>query len=280
MAIETGDPVTAIPEDSATGDIADLFTDIRHVTGVQVVNLVWRHIALLPGALACSWAAVRPIYESGAAMAAGNALRRRLPLPDLPSLSRAALEVLGIFEAEEVSILNVLDSYNRSNAVNLAALTTLLLKLDGKAAPGPPSEPRSPNIEAPLGPLPKLLALAEMAPATAALVQQIDRLGARLDDGVLASMYRHLAHWPGFLALAHTLLTPLAADGRLTEAIRAAAAASRVEADALLDQLGPMPSLPTDIHDKTRTAMTMFVRGPIGRMVPICALLRRAMPPE
>ena len=184
MANETGDPVPAIPEDAATGEIAALFADIRQVTGVQVVNLVWRHIALFPGALACSWTAVRPIYESGAAMAASNALHRRLPLPDLPSLSRAALVAVGIAETEEASVLNVLDSYNRSNAINLAALTTLLLKFDGKAAASPPRESRPPSLDAPpLGPLPKLLALAELAPATADLVREIDRLGARLDDG-------------------------------------------------------------------------------------------------
>jgi hypothetical protein len=278
MAIELGDPVPAIPETSATGDVAQLFADIRQVTGVQVVNLIWRHIAIFPGALACAWTAVRPIYESGAAMAAGNALRQRLPLPELPPFARSALETVGVGEAEEAAVLNVLDSYNRSNAVNLAALTALLLKLDGKAVASPPAESPPPITEAPLGPLPKLLALGEMAPATAALVREIDRLGARLDDGILASMYRHLAHWPGFLALAYTFLAPLAADGRIADAIRAAAAASRVEAGHLVNRLAAMPILPALAHDETRAAIAMFVRGPIGRMVPICALLRRAMP--
>jgi hypothetical protein len=278
MAIETGDPVPALPESSATGDIAALFADIRQVTGVQVVSLIWRHIAIFPGALGCAWTAIRPIYLSGAALAAGEALRQRLPLPDLPAFARTSLEVVGIGETEEMAILNVLDSYNRSNAVNLAALSALLLKLDGKTVTSPPVESRAPSNEPPLGPLPKLLALADMAPATAALVREIDRLGARLDDGILASMYRHLAHWPGFLALAYTFLAPLAADGRLADAIRAAAAASRVEAGTLVDCLAPMPILPALVHDETRAAIAMFVRGPIGRMVPICALLRRAMP--
>ena len=45
------DPVPAITEAEATGETAAIYTDIRRVYGVGVVNLVWRHLATLPGAL-------------------------------------------------------------------------------------------------------------------------------------------------------------------------------------------------------------------------------------
>src|SRR5258708_6309915 len=64
-------------------------------------------------------------------------------------------------------------------------------------------------------PLPSLLNLADMSPATAELVLMLNRLGTRRGDPVLASMYRHLAHWPPYLALAWTIVAPLDADGRL-----------------------------------------------------------------
>ena len=38
----------------------------------------------------------------------------------------------------------------------------------------------------------------------------MNRLGAQRDDSILASMYRHLAHWPPYLALAWTLMALLA----------------------------------------------------------------------
>jgi hypothetical protein len=45
------DPVPAVTEAVATGEIADIFADIRHVHQVAVVNLIWRHLATFPGAL-------------------------------------------------------------------------------------------------------------------------------------------------------------------------------------------------------------------------------------
>ena len=67
------DPLPAITEAQATGEIADLFADIRATVGVRVVNLVWRHLATMEGALPWAWAAVKPLYLDGlpdAAMAA------------------------------------------------------------------------------------------------------------------------------------------------------------------------------------------------------------------
>ena len=43
----------AIAETAATGAIAEIFADIRGVLRVEVVNLIWRHLATLPGALGC-----------------------------------------------------------------------------------------------------------------------------------------------------------------------------------------------------------------------------------
>jgi len=53
------DPFPAIAEASATGETADLFADIRATVGVRVVNLVWRHLATIDGALPWAWAAWR-----------------------------------------------------------------------------------------------------------------------------------------------------------------------------------------------------------------------------
>jgi hypothetical protein len=52
MGISTqGDPVPAVPENEATGVIAGIFADIRDTLNVEVVNLIWRHLATMPGAL-------------------------------------------------------------------------------------------------------------------------------------------------------------------------------------------------------------------------------------
>ena len=49
------DPVPAITEAAATGETAAIFADIRQVLGVDVVNLIWRHLATMDGALPWAW---------------------------------------------------------------------------------------------------------------------------------------------------------------------------------------------------------------------------------
>jgi hypothetical protein len=56
------DPLPAITEAAA---IAAIFADIRQVLGVDVVNLIWRHLATVDGALPWAWQALRPLYVDG-----------------------------------------------------------------------------------------------------------------------------------------------------------------------------------------------------------------------
>lgn len=67
-----GDPVPAIAETSGTGVVAELFADIRGVLGVEVVNLIWRHLATIPNALPWAWGMLRPLYADGAIAAEGR----------------------------------------------------------------------------------------------------------------------------------------------------------------------------------------------------------------
>ena len=81
------DPFPAIAEAAATGETADLFADIRATVGVRVVNLVWRHLATIDGALPWAWAAVKPLYLDGMVDARRGPLPPRHELPALGSLA-------------------------------------------------------------------------------------------------------------------------------------------------------------------------------------------------
>jgi hypothetical protein len=74
------DPVPAIAEASATGAVAEIFADIRTVLGVEVVNLIWRHLVTIPDALPWAWGMLRPLYADGTIRpldrAAGDAIAR------------------------------------------------------------------------------------------------------------------------------------------------------------------------------------------------------------
>ena len=98
------DPFPALAEAAATGDTADIFADIRATVGVRVVNLVWRHLATIDGALPWAWAAVKPLYLRGIADRAALGFRESMSLPQLGSL-----------EGEQpASVDDVLASYDHS----------------------------------------------------------------------------------------------------------------------------------------------------------------------
>ena len=120
--------------------------------------------------------------------------------------------------------------------MNLVALTGLLewLRLGAAARhasaasePGPrPSPGESEAGER----LPPLLALRDMDAVTRAMVLELNMFGERGDGHVLASMYRHLARWPGYLGLAAGLLRPLHEDGELERLADRALVGGRDEA--------------------------------------------------
>ena len=270
------DPVPAITEAEATGEIARIYADIRATLGVPVVNLIWRHLATMPGALAWTWASVRPLYVSGEVARAAAHLRAGLILPAQPPWPLAVLEAAGLDASARSGIDQVLASYNRSNAMNLVALAALRAHSGGEADPTPlPAVDPGHGID---GILPRLVPLGEMAPATAELVLMLNAIGDP-DQKVLASMYRHLSHWPAYLALVWTRLAPLNADGDVDRLIAQNLEIARGVSRQLAYRMAPpATALAPAVKAVAEAALDLFIRHAIGRMVPLAALLIRAMP--
>jgi hypothetical protein len=128
------DPVPAIAEASATGAVAEIFADIRTVLGVEVVNLIWRHLATIPDALPWAWGMLRPLYADGTIRAEAQALQTRIALPHLPPFPYDLLAAVGLGGDDLASIRNILAAYDRTNAMALIALSALLCRLDGVPA--------------------------------------------------------------------------------------------------------------------------------------------------
>lgn len=272
--MSTGDPVAAIGEAEATGDVAALFADIRATLGVGVVNLIWRHLATIDGALPWAWSSVRPLYVEGIIEGEAERFRERMRLLDLPRVPSEALAAVGTDAAALTGVKTVLATYDRSNTMNLLALSALLASLDGNVASGGQvGSGRTGGVE---GALLKLVSESDVAPTTWALVHRLNMLGERDEGRVLASMYRHLAHWPGVLALAWTLLAPADADGSLGSVIADNLAAAKARARVLAGRLkaSTAADLPPSQRQAARSAITLFVDHPIGKMVSICRMLR------
>lgn len=277
MPDTNADPVPSVREADASGEIAALYGDIRKTLGVPVVNLIWRHLAVLPDGLGWAWEALKPLYESGAIAAEARTLRGGLEVPVIPGLSAAALSSLGLSREDIACIGMILSAYERSNAMNMIALGALSARLEGSDWRLEPAEPRAADDEAVEGEMPPLLTLAEMPPHVRTLVGELNAVGGRAE--ILASMYRHLANWPPYLGAVSALITPFAREGRLEPVIREAIAEGRRRGATLAGNLAaPAQSLDDDTEAKMRAALTRFIDGPIGKMIAVVPLIKRAMP--
>jgi hypothetical protein len=270
------DPVPAITEAAATGETAAIFADIRQVLGVDVVNLIWRHLATMDGALPWAWQALRPLYVDGSVIGQATALRRDLALPPMPPIQAELYAALGLRPEDMAAIRGVLSAYDHTNGMAVVALTALRGRLDGRVPAGVKAAEPTPVATAARIGLPKLFDLSAMQPETAALVTALNGFGTRRPDAVLASMYRHLAHWPSYLAFARLLLAPMDGDGRLADAIDQAQRAVQSHADGLLVRLiGQATPPPPALAARISAAVEPFVGDVIVKMLVICAFLRR-----
>ena len=90
--------VSAISEDEATGETAEIFSDIRITLGNGVVNLIWRHIATIEGALPWVWQAVKPLYISDVLKNEAGFLCENIKLPEVLALPSAVLSAVNVLE--------------------------------------------------------------------------------------------------------------------------------------------------------------------------------------
>jgi hypothetical protein len=267
------DSVPSIAEAAASGEIADIYADIRATLGTSVVNLIWRNLATLPGALRWTWSTVRPLYL-GAAAPHAEAVRRTLSLPIAPPFSADVLLAAGIDRSAQVDIRIILNSYYHTNALALVVLSALLQRYhpgDGEIAP--PSETAA---EIDKTELPALPSMASLPAEVQRLIAELNQFGEDTDPQLIASMYRHLAYWPPYLAIARTMLAPLQADGQLNALTRAARSLGRAHGRSLVSQLAPGD--PPASLEAGLASCKLFVEHPIARMTGICALIRRVTP--
>lgn len=265
--------VPSVLESEARGEIAEIYADIRTVLGTSVVNLIWRNLATMPGALQWTWSSVRPLYL-GAAPLHAEAVRQTIRLPDWPCFSSDTLLAAGVDATECARIHDVLDSYQHTNALALVVLSALLAHCEPR-----PADAVKPAATAPRPPgarIPELPPMDALDPEVAALVEELNGFGEDAQPQLIASMYRHLAYWPGYLALVRTMLVPMQREGRLNALTLSTRALGHAHGAVLASQL--KPGAPPDTLQRALASCRLFVEHPIARMTGLCALIRRATP--
>jgi hypothetical protein len=254
------DPVTAISEAEATGRTAEIFADIREVMQIPLITSIWRVLADFDGGLEAAWTATRPIYETGRPDAALQKLKAQASFPVPAPLSVGRLESAGVPAEDLPAIRTIIDAYNRSNGMNLVALTALVTD--------PSTKPSSYTMPPPHAPWPKLrplLAQNEIEPETWALLQRVKLLGASGDKSGLATLWRHLAHWPGLLSVALESYEPMQRDGAIAHASGQVSEIARAEAVGMAHLKSSTADIPADAWQ----TIVRYVDGPfrVSRMV-------------
>jgi hypothetical protein len=268
--LDQRESVPSILESAATGETADIYADIRATLGTSVVNLIWRNLATLPGALPWAWSTVRPLYI-GPADVHAEALRQTLPLPGLPRLSVDALAAAGIGRTALAEIRGILASYHHTNALALVVLSALLEHYEPSITDSVQPSQTAPAVTP--TELPPLPPMASLPSEVQRLIGELNEFGEDTDPFLIASMYRHLAYWPPYLAMVRTMLAPLQADGSLNALTRSARVLGRAHGRILAHQLAP--NRPPESLQQALASCRLFVEHPIARMTGICAMIRR-----
>ena len=274
--INGSDPVPAISEREATGEILEIFQDIKEITGADVVNLIWRHLAITPGALQSLWKMLRPIYASGAVLAEAKQFRCNLKLPELPIISENALWACGVDKLGQLNIKNILNSYNRTNSINLIGLSAALAYFDKDERVQRAN--LIPTSDEPLLPLPPLPSISDLDNHIRELVGCLNNI-CEEDGTIVASMYRHLAYWPGYLGLIYTVLSPYSSDENMRSIINLVRSDARSIGAGLSSQLEPLESTVSKETVKIiRSVLMLFIKHPLSKMAVICGALSLATP--
>ena len=270
--------MSEIGEAEARGETARLYDDIRRCTGAGMVNLIYRRMAARPGVLPWAWGALRPAFLSGAVEEARAALRPGLDGGGGAPLPREALAAAGLGAADLQAIRAIVDAYNRANLGNLAAIGALAAFLaDGGAArpPRPADAAEAPPAPPLLPPIPDMAALPA---ATADLVRWLSARAAPPDTPIIPSLYRHLAPWPAFLALAAASAPVLDGAAAARDALHARARPAMARlARAMAPEAGTAAPPEGELRALADLA-ARFSAGPIAAMSALGPRLRAVMP--
>jgi hypothetical protein len=266
-------------EKDAPPDIRSIYEEIRHLTGVPMVALIWRHLATLPGVLPDAWSSLAPILRSGLLQETAWQIAADARVQPLARLGPASLGKMGVDDPALTAIDTVLDAYNRANPVNMLCVYTLFARLmrpDGQAlAPDVVlwSAPRA------IAQLPRMFAPAEIPGELRRTLEGLSSAEPSAESAAgpfaMPSLYRHLVPWPGYIDWVARSLRPYLDDGRLKQSVAAIRAGMAREAESLVVHVPP--ALALQAHPEAKTALTRF-SSLIPEMIVVGRLLKEALP--
>ena len=258
-----------LPESAATGRIAEIYREIRRVSGVPYVSSLQRYLATLPGVLEWAWAALRPAMVSGVISETGWRLASDVRLAAADPVTAAVLRRWGVDDVGLAAIRNIAANFVRVSPVNLVtgACVRRLLTDAAPSGAGLPAVAWTPPAMLP--PMPGNVDPAALPEAQRAVLMRF----ATEVDGVpfIPALYRQIAHWPSVLTWLADELGPRFAARETAAAREAFQATARAAAADIIARLpvlpeGAMPDEGTrrrvlaaiERYAETSPEMTMF----------------------
>lgn len=243
--------------------------------GVRLVNLVYRHLATVPGALEWAWYTVGEHFQAGVFADQSKAL---VPEPEGLPGQRLSMRSAGLSAADAGQVMVTLDAYNRANPMNALSLRVIALALESgrPATPIPLVAPPAADLRALLPMMP----LDGLDPATMALLHRLARLTTGRESKIVPSLFRHFAQWPELLRQLVGWMEDLSHGGSIDD--RAARVFKMADdiARGIYETL-PVPAENAILPDAgtRRTLVETIEMFPptICRMIVIAGLLRTAL---
>ncbi len=268
-----------IPEAAAAGRLAEVYGEFRHFCGVPYVSSLQRYVATMPGCLEYAWTVCRPAFANGMVPETAWGLVSAISVAPLPPLSDAALRVLGVDREGAAQIHNICDTFVRVAPINLLFAGCVEQLFEGARPGGGTTTSSTWQPPEMLAPMPAMVDAETAGPdVNAVLLQLATEIGG---EPFVPGLYRLLAHWPGYLAHAVTLLEPLL-KSEVARNERAAIAGRIVAAaDAVIAGLpSPAADLPSPAAEHKRAVVdairTYRVTSP--EMIVFGMLMRDALP--
>ena len=118
-----------------------------------------------------------------------------------------------------------------------------------------------------------LPAFPEVADLADEVSQQVLLLNGLGPNRVVASIYKHVALWSGYLSLTWAQFIAMHNDGSLLNLIEETLQKAQLHSSYIARELGPRPT--GSVSDNVRAAVSEFTDTAIARMIPIGQMMRQ-----
>jgi hypothetical protein len=268
-----------IRQEDASVVIDRIYSDIKRASGTPLVNLIYRHLATIPGGLEWVWGCIRMNWGYDGLLRAAAAM----PVANVTIILPTSLwRIVGLSDSDLTGIRSLVAHYNLTNAANIIGITALAHVARNPACCSNDAMPDWMEVPsgAPIAAIPSVPKLDALAPDIRSLVYFVNGLGEEGQPTMVASLFRHLALWPSSLAVTTALMASLAQSGELTrlrqETIRAA---ERIAGELISSPGVGFPPPPEATREALLRALDLFRTTLIAKMLPVGQILSLALKP-